>query len=205
MTENVQLSKEEQMVAFFVRTAASDLGRTQLMKFLYLADYEARRLLGRSISGLKYIWYHHGPYDENAVKAMSHLDDLKIIHESTVMYPNGRISYRYNRGVLPAALDGFSAIELQILKHVSEEYSKYSLDDLLEWVYDTEPMVKAKEQKAFNKPLDMKMMDNSKRDMYGITFEELFDRIQRVQAGEFRTHADVMSDMRKITRQHAAA
>jgi hypothetical protein len=193
-----QLSREEQLVAFFVTIGSGKVGRTQLMKYLYMADYEARRYLGKPISNLEYVWYHYGPFDDKVQQLVDGLEQRQLIQESAVQFPTGQVGYRYSVGQhQPGVAFGFSAVELQILKYVYDTYSRMPLRAFLDdVVYETEPMKRAREADARNQPLDMSMVDNAKRDRYGITFEELFDRVQRVRGGEFRTHAEVMADMR---------
>ena len=52
------LTRDEQIVAYFVRKCASKkpLGRTHLMKLVYLADHEARRYLGGNPTGWAHDW-----------------------------------------------------------------------------------------------------------------------------------------------------
>jgi hypothetical protein len=194
--ETTQLSREEQLIAFFINACDGKIGRTQLMKFLYLTDYEARRYLGRPLSNLDYIWHHYGPYDAAVGEVVKGLTDQAIIQEHTVVYPTGQVGYRYYWGGKPITYD-FLPIELQILGYIYRTYSKMNLRALLDdVVYETEPMQQARELGAKQEGLNMSMVDGTKRVCYGISFEELFDRIQRVRAGEFRTHAEVMRDLR---------
>src|SRR5690349_10824134 len=93
-----QLGCEEQMLAFFVKHCGGMLGRTQLVKFLYLADYESRRYLGRQISGIEYIWHHYGPYDQQLNSRIALLEREGVIREESVMYPTGKEGYIYHSG-----------------------------------------------------------------------------------------------------------
>lgn len=201
-----ELPREEQLVAFFVTKCAGKraLGRTQLMKLLYLADYEARRYLGRPISGLDYVWHHFGPYDDRFLSAIGVLETHNLVREERVMYPTGKEGYRYRPGGSTNISYGFAPIELEILRHVCTTYSDLKLQALLaDVVYETEPMLEAKANDARGERLNMEMLNGVKRYEHGISFEELHSRIQAVRAGDFVPHVDVMRSLRQ--QQHAAA
>ena len=56
-------------------------GRTQIVKYLYLADYEARRYLGRPITELSYRWDRHGPFDPAILQYLKELCDEDEVSE----------------------------------------------------------------------------------------------------------------------------
>src|SRR2546430_11848217 len=96
---DIKLSREEELVAFFVnRCGDGNLGRTRLMKLLYLADYEARRYLGRPISKIKYIWHYFGPYEPELTTWVNRLKEHGVVMEETVVYPTGKYGYLYTPG-----------------------------------------------------------------------------------------------------------
>lgn len=189
-----RLSKEQEVLAFFVRRASVAPGRTQLMKLLYLTDYEARRYLGRPVTGARYVLYKHGPFCDDLY---SHLDALKesdVVVEERLMFPNGKIGSRYSPGAA-AAQPTLSAAEMQILSYVARKYAGMELGDLLEEVvYKTEPMLDAlaRGSKEDRLELNMAMVDNAKLKELGIPFEELLERKRRVRSGEVVSHADAM-------------
>jgi hypothetical protein len=191
MTET--LSREQELVAYFVNHCDDgQLGRTRLMKLLYLADYEARRYLGRPISSIPYVWHHYGPYDSRLNDWTSELESRDVLVEERVIYPSGKAGYVYHRGprmVTPS----FTPAESEILAYVCKEYSRIELKGLLEdVVYETEPMVDAKDRNGRGEPLNMALVDNAKREEFGLPFEELLERSRRVRAGEYLPHAEAM-------------
>lgn len=196
---NTELPREAQLVAFFVTKCAGkrSLGRTQLMKLLYLADYEARRYLGRPISDLEYVWHHFGPYHDRFGAALATLEASHVVHEESMIYPTGQQGYRYSPGESPDVSYGFSPIEIEILRYVCTTYSELKLQALLgDVVYETEPMQAAKERNARGDKLDMDMVNDQKRFAYGIPFEELYSRIQNARAGNVVSHAEAMRLLR---------
>lgn len=195
------LSREEQIVAYFVQKCAGKkpqaLGRTQLMKLLYLADYEARRYLGRPLSDLEYYWHHFGPYEERFVEALGKLGERDVVREEQVVYPTGLKGYEYRPGSEPALLS-FGPIEREVLKYVCTTYSDLKLSALLsDVVYETEPMKEAREHDAQGEKLNMDQVNNSRRNEFGIPFEELYERVQDVRAGKGVPHVVAMSRLRE--------
>lgn len=193
MTENVQLSTEEQMIAFFVSRCSGKIGRTQLFKLVYLADYEARRYLGRPLSGFEYIWYNHGPFDQDIYAAIKRLKDFALVEEDQMQYPTGRTGFVYHSKIDGSALATLSPEESLIVSYVCRAYSGMELQALLtDVVYETEPMLDAREREARGEPLNMDMVNNSRHTLHGLAFEELFDRVMRVRAGDYVSHAAAM-------------
>lgn len=199
-----QLGRAEQMLAFFVKHCAGRLGRTQLMKFLYLADYEARRFIGRPISDVRYIWHHHGPYDTQLPGRISALKAADVIREDQILYPTGKqgfIYYSCDREV-DSTLE---PIETAVLHYVCETYSRHSLQSLLDdVVYETEPMQHARVNEARHQPLDMSMVDNQKRFDLGIAYDELLKRSVKAREKNVVEHEEAMALIRKALQEDAA-
>lgn len=179
-----QLSKDEQLIAFFVSQCDGRIGKTQLMKFIYLADYEARRYLGRGVSNMDYIWYHYGPYDASINEKINSLEEKHVIRTEEEQYPTGKTGFRYSRGDQEVAYS-FDPDELAILAYICETYSQVPLQVLLaDIVYETEPMKQAQEQNAKNERLDMDMVNGTRRYELGLAFEELLARSRRARLGK---------------------
>lgn len=192
------------MLAFFVRTRSTRLGRTQLMKFLYLSDYEARRFLGRPISSIQYVWFHFGPYSAQLQDALAELRSSQLIVEESVEYPTGTQGYRYVDGRKEIAFD-FDAGEIELLRYVCETYSTQSLQSLLDdVVYQTEPMLKAVSEGRKNQPLEMGIVDGIRLNELGVPYDELLRRKKLSEQGNRTAHEDVMSAARATLRDAAS-
>lgn len=204
MTE-LQLSREEQLVAFFVNACTdTKLGHTRLMKLLYLADYEARRYLGRPISNIPYIWYDHGPFDPDFYSWLERLKKENVIREERLTFASGKKAYHLTPGdVFPT--HGFGPAEIEILSFVCREYSKVELRELLDdVVYQTEPMLKAKEENAHGERLDMDIVNDAKSKQFGMAYEELLARSQEARAGKVIPHAAAMREVHAALTDAAA-
>lgn len=184
--------RNAELIAFFVSHCQGELGRTRLMKLLYLADYESRRFFGKPISQLKYIWHYYGPYDAKVGQVLEALKSADAVLEDQVLYPTGKKGYLYKSGPKPLE-STFQPEESAILSYVCNRYSKTDLRELLDdVVYETEPMIAAKKADAREQPLDMSVVDGTRANELGLDFAEILRRSLDVRAGNFLTHSDAM-------------
>jgi len=203
----VRLSREEELVAFFVQRCGGEgnLGRTRLMKLLYLADYEARRFIGRPISSAKYVWHFFGPWDPRLTTWINRLKGAAVVEETPVAYPSGKKGFLYTPGAKQPP-QSFKPVEVEILSYVCRQYSRVELVELLDdVVYQTEPMVHAQKKKAKEKPLEMDIADNAKAGELTVSLEELLERRRQLRARECLSHADAMIALEQKLRQLDAA
>lgn len=197
------LSREEQMVAFFVNECSGSVGRTRLMKLLYLADYESRRYLGRAISTINYIWHDYGPFDSNLYSWLESLQSQGLIQQQRVPAANGN-AYVYSPAAIAPSHD-FTEAELDILNYVRREYSQRNFRELLDdIVYETEPMLKAKAENAQGKVLDMQIVDREKAKDFLAPYEDLLARSRGVRKGDVVSHETAMARLSQLE-SHAAA
>lgn len=202
------LTRDEEVVAYFVRKCASKkpLGRTHLMKLVYLADHECRRYLGRPLSDLQYYWHFFGPWDEKIINTIETLEEKGLVREEEVVFPTGKHGYEYKPGLANELYGTLQPIEIEILKYVCTTFADMKLANLLsDVVYETEPMKVAIAADAKGKPLDMTIVNGERHELYGITFEELYERIQEVRAGRVVPHAEAARRVRTFLTERAAA
>src|SRR6266516_8025851 len=204
----IRMSREEELVAFFVQRCGGDgnLGRTRLMKLVYLADYEARRFVGRPISGARYVWHFFGPWDPRLTTWIHRLKDAAVLEESAVAYPSGKQGFLYTPGAKQAP-QSFKPVEVEVLSYVCRQYSRVELVELLDdVVYQTEPMMHAQKKKAKEKPLEMNIVDNAKARELSASLEVLLERRRQLRAREHLSHADAMIELeQKLRKLYAAA
>lgn len=117
--------------------------RTELVKFVYLCDVEMYRRFNRTITGLRYEFGDHGPFNWD------------ILDEATSMVNEGFLSYRpvpaMSRGcwgwVFDASEDEQHDVRLSkldertlsVVESVLERFASFSLDALLDYVYTSPP------------------------------------------------------------------
>lgn len=196
MTERI-LSREEQMLAYFVNRCDGQLGRTQLMKFMYLTDYEARRYLGHPLSDLDYVWHTYGPWNFDIQKILDALVRGGVVREEEVRYPNGKRGFLYH-WIGGSVLFTFDPVELRILSFVCATYGSMPLASLLnDVVYQTEPMLSLESSGPRGQRLDMSIVDNARRNDLGVPYDELVRRSEHARAGHVLDHATAMEQVRR--------
>ncbi len=191
--KSICFTKNAQIFKFIVERLSGKLGRTNLLKMVYLADYHSHRLFGKSISTFKYIWWKNGPFDNKFYGIVSSLKG-DYIEEESVHYPSGCHGYIYRNIPKKMKQDGISETESYILEYVIKNYSKVDLQTLLDdVVYETEPM-KAMKKKDYGKKLSMDIVDNIDKDLYeGLNPEDIITGEKAVQEGKVRPLEEVFS------------
>lgn len=141
------MDKELAVVATYLVNQIQERGgrpiKTQLMKLLYLLDLEFYRRYGRTVTELRWKYYHHGPYAVEVDKVLGNLPD---IDESEFVSRAGRKGYTY---VSESDIDEserqlinmFGYPVKQVLDRVLDRWALEDLWPLLDYVYfETEPM-----------------------------------------------------------------
>lgn len=131
-------------ISYLVRNLETNLTRTKLVKLLFLADRNAKLELDKTISGLKYNYYLHGPYNNDITAYIREMDGNEI-QEIPQEYPTVS-GYTYKTGDFPRVdpLELLSRDEINILNQVIMNYGRMSLSDILKYVYDLDCMKSAK-------------------------------------------------------------
>lgn len=139
----MDMSILEKLIVFFICQTKGYITKTQLVKFLYLADLGAVKWQDKQLTELNWRYYFHGPWSEDIDLALDRLYKAKILQE----IPQDQAKMIKPAENCPNNLKnlGFSkGLELR-LKNICYEWAGASkLDELLEYVYQTEPMVSAK-------------------------------------------------------------
>jgi uncharacterized protein YwgA len=160
------------MLKFFLQQTPKGLGQTRLQKLAYLADLEARKLIGRPISDFRYTFHHYGPFDSALYDAIQELTETGYASRSEVDYGEGFVEKRVRDTGRPALLD-FAPAELEILSYVVEKYTRTPLKSLLDdVVYETEPMKNVQKR---GQQLDMDRMNNVDKRRLGFDLEKVIE------------------------------
>lgn len=133
--------KVKNYVYYILRRAQDlgfEIGKTQLIKLLYLLDVENFRSNKQTDTELNWIFYKYGPY---AFEIEDFLENIGVTEE--------KIPTKGARVLLRLGIDHQEEVEIGIEKRVIldsliEEWGDASLSELLDYVYfDTEPMMEA--------------------------------------------------------------
>jgi Protein of unknown function (DUF4065) len=184
-------AKISDLIAYLLNNVPS-VGRTQVVKFLYLADLEARKCLGKPLTDLNYVLDRHGPFDPKILAQLDAMDaDGRVTAEQFSFRGNQCYNYAKNQKT-PRVV--FSAEAEVILDHVVDLVRKHSLSKLLEIVYDTEPVVDAKARNAFGKPLKMNLVNNA-RKIPGLDLERVLRATKDLDDGKGRSLEKVLAEL----------
>lgn len=135
----------EKLILYFVYQTKGHITRTQLVKFLYLADLYSVKWTGKQLTDLDWYYYNHGPWHEDIDAALVRLNDRVIQKQE------GKAT------LLQMGLEPFDVRTLEIsqglhfvLDNIRREWVGGSpepqgkIDKLLEYVYSTAPMLAVK-------------------------------------------------------------
>jgi hypothetical protein len=170
------------------------VGRTQIVKFLYLVDLEARRHLGHPVTDLEYIWHNHGPFDYAILERIRWLKTAGFIAGAYVQYSNGSEGWQFRANPDKTIPLSIPDEEQAIVHYVFEKVMGRSLKNLLNDVYKTRPMLDAKERGAHQKKLRMGLVNNE-AVRAGEDLHTIGRAIQEAKAGLVRSFDEIAADL----------
>lgn len=184
------LSRNAEVLKYFSEKAQG-LGVTHLQKLAYLADLEARKLLGRPISEFEYIWHHHGPFDKALYHARDELAAKGFVERDERYTIYGSVEKRtFDTG--KSAEYSFSPAEREILDYVARTYVPAGLSDVLAHVYQTEPM----KQAVRGRRVPVEVLDNRDRAAIGFDLEEVLAAERDLDNGRYTLATDFFNGLR---------
>jgi uncharacterized phage-associated protein len=144
MTVKNNFSALENCIIYLVDNLQGELTRTKLVKLLFLADLNYYRQKGGSLTEVTYYSYFYGPFSEKIMEAINNLNGFEI-EEHCGINPEGKEYYTYAIGKNPRC----SEIELvpegkDVLDSIINQFGYMPLNDLLDYVYKSEPYRKCK-------------------------------------------------------------
>ncbi|RAM51033.1 MAG: DUF4065 domain-containing protein [Hapalosiphonaceae cyanobacterium JJU2] len=131
----------DKLIKYFVYATKGYITKTQLIKFLYLADLYSVKWTGKQLTDLDWRYYRFGPWNEGIDVALNQMNGKEIIQES-------QYNATYIRPVNQAAQADDLEIPLSVkfvLDNIRREWAgSDKVNQLLDYVYSTAPMVEAK-------------------------------------------------------------
>ncbi len=139
------LSMTAKLILFFVLKTKGNITKTQLVKFLYLADLYSVKWLGKQITDLKWIRYHYGPYEEEIDRILGLMDGMEIKLDNG----DGKKYVVVRIGDLAPSIESLelSPMMEMMLDNIRHQWMAKPLKELLDFVYSTSPMVEIEEKK----------------------------------------------------------
>lgn len=114
------------------------IGRTRIIKLLYLIDLVALRRLNEKITGLKYYYHFYGPYAQEIIEVLDKLSHCGKVETTTIPAHNGMVAYDYRVQDLPKV--SLEPEKRRLVDEIISKFGRMRLDKLLEVVYSTRPM-----------------------------------------------------------------
>jgi hypothetical protein len=188
------LSKNAQVVKYFVQRAPSELGVVKLQKLAYLADLYAREYLGHPVSGFDYVLYKHGPFDPSLYAAIEELERLDYAATRRHSFLGGRSKRAVlNKGRFTAF--DFTRSEEEILAYVAGVYENEPLEALLTEVYETTPMKIASRDER----IPMEVVDNRAKRALGYDLDTVLSEEAEIDRGNYVLASDFFDGLRAET------
>ena len=132
------------LIKYFVYQTKGHITKTQLVKFLYLADLYSVKWTGKQLTELDWYYYLHGPWHEDIDAALDKMHAKQILQEpqgDAVLIKLGPNAGNVEELKLPVSLK-------LILENIRREWAGAGQDriqQLLDYVYSTAPMLEIKE------------------------------------------------------------
>ncbi len=125
------------VIKLHMKYASRGLGRTKLMKILFLIDYYALNGdLGRKITGLKWFRWYYGPFNNEVFPTLNELVKENKVKLDIHVYDDFRIEYMYY-ATNPSIKDIELPEEIKnIVNKIVKKYAKKTLNEVLNDVYE---------------------------------------------------------------------
>ena len=133
----------ETLIKYFVYATKGYITKTQLIKFLYLADLYAVKWTEKQLTDLDWRYDRYGPWNEDIDAALNQMNGQEILQESqgeTIFVRPGEGAGSVDNLELPLGLK-------LMLDNIRREWAgsgEDKLKQLLEYVYSTAPMIEVK-------------------------------------------------------------
>jgi len=138
------MSKAEQVILYVVSKLEGrvKIGRTRLMKLLYLIDLVAKHKLGRTVTGARYYYYLFGPFSDEVQQAVIDLTRQGLLEDDPELTHMGQAhNYRTAENVdVNGVCEDISVEERELIDEVVKKIGRRSLDYVVRTAYQTRPM-----------------------------------------------------------------
>ncbi|MEG4323487.1 MULTISPECIES: type II toxin-antitoxin system antitoxin SocA domain-containing protein [unclassified Microcoleus] len=134
----------ETLIKYFVYATKGHITKTQLIKFLYLADLYSVKWTSKQLTELNWRYYHYSPWNEDIIVALNQMNGKTIVQESvgeTIFIRLGTQAGNVDDLELPVGLK-------LMLENIRREWAGSGHDkiqQLLKYIYSTAPMIEVKD------------------------------------------------------------
>ncbi len=137
----------EHLITFLVQYCSArdiPLGRTKLVKLLFLIDREAKRQIGRTVTNVTYRYHAYGPYADDIIRSLQLLDGQEVKEGRYLTDYGPGYAFQYETGPTPRFEVKLEERESAIADLVLAKYARKDLPQLLAHVYGLPEMVRAR-------------------------------------------------------------
>jgi uncharacterized phage-associated protein len=127
-------AKPAQMAAYFLGKADGAMPYLKLLKLLYLADREAMRATGDSISGDHFVSMPHGPVLSRTYELINHSTQSDTWDALMTTASGWRVKLR--KPVARADLDELSDEDIDILNGIQRRFGAMSQWEIRDWTHE---------------------------------------------------------------------
>jgi hypothetical protein len=170
------MNRTSQLICFFAERLPMS-GTSQLRGYLYLADWQSRRYLGRPLTDLVWTMGPDGPTDTRIVSLLRELTDAGYLATEPSDFSPAVVSYR--RTARPVSLivePAGQAVLNSVLDLLWRPAHRNLLADIIR---QTEPV----QNRVIGQPLPMSIVDGSER-VPGMELEDVLQADADLQAGK---------------------
>jgi hypothetical protein len=195
------MEKTQRIMHFLVHELDGRLGRTQLVKLLYLIDLECRRYLGRQLSDLRYTFDAFGPFDPHFYDHKDSLVGCGAVVEQDLPTPNAVRHAFYRNQAMKPDLSALSPGERQVVQDVARRFGNLTREEIVAVAYATKPVQKS-ESREKGVEVPMSLVDNEGRVEIGyLDLDDVVRGHEEAQAGEVVSELDVERGLRARLQQ----
>jgi uncharacterized phage-associated protein len=131
------------IIYFFIKNS-SNLGKTKLIKLMYLADYEFYKQYNKKISNIDYIRWDYGPFSPDIYTCLEFMADSGIIKMKKSKSLNKSRDYFSFHIKEEFDVDkNLSPDEKEFFNYILSKYDNMDIDTIKKITYETEPMLEA--------------------------------------------------------------
>lgn len=145
------------VVMTIIKLFPRDLGRTELMKLVYLSDCEYYRLKEETLTGLGYTRDNHGPVNYEILDSVNDLSSqgFVFIGEEITPYGNRRVSHQATDKAA-SYLSDLTPDQHEVLSSIVSVCGRMNSQEILNLAYATSPMLRILEVEKVKGHLSMK-------------------------------------------------
>lgn len=139
-SQNNSPSMTAKLILFFVIRTKGHITKTQLVKFLYLADFYSTKWSGKQITNLNWYFYNHGPWEQDIQNCLDEMDGKQVKqtlgYEGAILIKPGSEIPDESELELPESMKF-------VLDNIRREWAgsgRENFQRLMDYVYETAPM-----------------------------------------------------------------